>query len=79
MPATSRGVKPWLLISVGLVWLGAVVLVFVFVRGGFGVFVGGGRFAQIKLDVILFIGFFLLLGWLIPLSLGVLRLLKRSR
>ena len=71
--------KPWVLICIGLVWLGAVLLFLVFVRTGFGFYVSDGSSAQMKLDILSFFGFFLLLGWLIPLSIAVLRLVRRSR
>lgn len=69
--------KPKVLICMGLVWLGAVVAFFVaFKHGGFGIALGeGGTF---ELGIAFFILCFVLLGWLVPLSIGVLRLLRKS-
>jgi hypothetical protein len=73
--------KPVALIIVALVWLGAVAAFFVFAGGDFviGVHVQKGRFAYLKFGLLMVAAAIVLFGWLAPLSIGVLRLVRKSQ
>jgi hypothetical protein len=68
--------KPWVLICIGLVWLGAIIGFLGYVKLGILYFIVTPH--TLKLEVALLVYFFFLLGWLIPLSIGVLRLLRKT-
>ncbi len=71
--------KPSVLITIGLTWLGGIVLLCVVFMGvgEFGIYVGARTTGNIMLVWV--IGIFLLVGWLIPLSVGLLRLFRKAQ
>jgi hypothetical protein len=74
--------KPWMLILIGLAWLAVIVGFIVFVSGDFmvaGVHLRSGLLAYIEMVFVLILAAIVLFGWLVPLSVGVQRLVRQSR
>jgi hypothetical protein len=77
MNRLTQPLKGRVLIGIGLLWLAGLVWFLLFASGqfgGLGVEVGvGGFFGSLRLFLFLFTVLFLLLGWLIPITVGVMR------
>ncbi len=73
---SSNRVKAYLLIGSGLVWLGAIVLFVLFYKP-FEIDLGQGH-PLLSLLLAVVVPGFLLIGWLIPLCAGILRLWNRQ-
>ena len=72
--------KPSVLICIAAVWMAALAAFYVFASGDYivGFHARKGRFASIELVLLIFAAGIVLLGWLIPLSIGILRLVRKS-
>lgn len=84
-PLYNSGVKVWHLFTISALWLGIVVAwTFDFHErrfGGFGVFVDTGKYLtpRVALAVASTLLYLILFGWVMPLSIGLLRLALRFK
>jgi hypothetical protein len=74
---TNKPMSGTALLVITLVWL---VTVLVSSRMGFGFFIrGNGNVAKAAMQILLYLIFLLTSGWLMPLGVGIYRLIKKRK